>query len=111
MTRVQASISERGEDLVLRAVLTVKSDESARQVRGALEGIRALATLAAMDNHNSQLQMISDLAARATVSTGQQEVTVDWPVSLSTVQITLENLQGYHKATKMTQPATSFVPG
>lgn len=106
--RFQACIGERDDDLVLRAVLNVDTDESARQVRGALEGIRALATLTASNGNNPKAQMVSDLASRATTSVSQKSVEVDWPVPLSTVETFIDTFLGHHHAhgaKTLTRPA------
>jgi hypothetical protein len=98
--RFQACIGERDDDLVLRAVLDVDTDESARQVRGALEGIRALATLTASNGNNPQAQMVSDLASRATTSVTQNSVEVDWPVPLSTLENFVDTFLDHHRASR-----------
>ncbi|HZZ42132.1 MAG TPA: hypothetical protein VFE58_04285 [Tepidisphaeraceae bacterium] len=86
VTRVRASFAERGDDLVLTAVLDVKTAESARQVRGALEGIRALASLAVLEGNDQTAKALAMLAQRATSSVQDTTVTVHWPFSLSVVQ-------------------------
>lgn len=83
---VRATIVEREQDVVLKATLNVKDGESAGQVRGALEGIRAIATLAALDEKQPENQILANLAARAVMSTDQTSVKVDWPVSLATLR-------------------------
>lgn len=102
--RVNATIGERGEDLVLKATLLVKDGESARQVRGALEGIRAMVTLAGMDGKDAEARVIANLATRATLSTDDTTVKVDWPVSLKTLAGMVEKAD--RKGGKKRRPAT-----
>jgi hypothetical protein len=104
VTNVYASIAERQEDLVLNVVLYIKTDEAARQVRGALEGVRALGILAASNKQDSPLKTMTELAQRSTVTVDRQTVTVEWPVALSAVQPLIDH--ALHKTRQPTAPAT-----
>jgi hypothetical protein len=86
VTHVRATIGERADDVVLQAVLTVKDSESARQVRGALEGVKAIATLAALSSNDPNATMVAGLASRAESTVDETSVKIDWPVSFDTLQ-------------------------
>jgi hypothetical protein len=106
---VRVSIGEEGDDLVLKGKLNVKTAEAARQVRGALEGVRALATLASLDDSgDKQLKALSLLAARATVTVDDTIVTINWPIVMSSIRDLTEASLPHRKLA--TAPATEPVP-
>jgi hypothetical protein len=104
VTNVYASILERHDDLILNVILSVKTDEAARQVRGAIEGVRALGILAASNKQDNPLKVVAELAQRSTVTVDQKTVTVEWPVALSAVQPLIE--QTLHTTRRPPAPAT-----
>lgn len=110
VTRVRASLSEQGEDLMLTAALDVKTAELARQVRGALEGIKSLALLA--QGTSDEANVIITLAQRATSTVDETTVVVHWPVAMSVIEKTMADAMTPHEkkhanVQATTQPASA----
>ncbi len=103
---IRVTIGEQGDDVVLVGKLDVKTAEAAVQVRSALEGVKALATLASLDeNADEQLKMLSVFSARAVTTVDDTVVTVNWPVSMTLIHDLAMKMTPNHHHAATTQSA------
>ena len=87
VSSARLALGERGDDLTLKAVLNVTSPDIAKQVKGALEGFKALMGLAALDDSGDvQAKAVAEIAQRATVSAEGSTVTLNWPMPVARVR-------------------------
>lgn len=106
VSSARLTLSERGDDVALRAVLNVTSLEIAKQVRGALEGFKALMGLAALaDDGDTDAKAVAEIAQRATVTSEGSTVTLDWPMPVARVRELIEQNNG-GKRKPASKPAT-----
>jgi hypothetical protein len=100
VTAARVSLAERGEDLSLRAVLNVTSPEIANQVKGAIDGFRALLGLAALEEDGDEdAKVVADVVKRATVTAEGATVKLDLPMPVAQLHALIDD--GHKK------PATS----
>jgi hypothetical protein len=81
------TIAEQNENVVLRGSLAAKDAQTAEKVRKSIDGIQAIASLAA-DDPNAPAEKRAAAAAMQdlTVKTEGTTVTADWPIPLATVK-------------------------
>jgi hypothetical protein len=98
VSSARVGLSERGDDLALRAVLNVTTPDVAKQVKGALEGFKALMGLAALDEGGDKnAKAVAEIAQGATVAAEGSTVTLDWPMPVARVRELVEENQGKRK--------------
>jgi hypothetical protein len=91
VTSARVSLSERGDDLTLRAVLSVTSPEIANQVKGAMEGFKALLGLAALDDDgDDEAKAAAEIVQRATVTADGSTVKLDLPMPVARLRDLIE---------------------
>jgi len=84
VTSARVSLAERGEDLTLRAVLNVTSPEIANQVKGAIDGFKALLGLAALDDDgDDEAKAAAEIVKRAAVTAEASTVKLDLPMPVA----------------------------
>jgi hypothetical protein len=107
VSSARLALSERGEDLTLKAVLNVTSPDIAKQVKGALEGFKALMGLAALDDSGDvQAKAVAEIAQRATVSAEASTVTLDWPMPVARVRELVQQDNKDKPANATSKPST-----
>ncbi|MGB7157588.1 MAG: hypothetical protein WBD40_05950 [Tepidisphaeraceae bacterium] len=91
VTSARVSLAERGDDLTLRAVLSVTSPEIANQVKGATEGFKALLGLAALDDDgDEEAKAAAEIVQRATVTAEGSTVKLDLPMPMARLRELIE---------------------
>ena len=107
VSSARLTLGERGEDLTLKAVLNVTSPEIAKQVKGALEGFKALMGLAALDDSGDvQAKAVAEIAQRATVSAEASTVTLNWPMPVARVRELVQNAENDKRSQAASKPST-----
>ena len=107
VSSARVALGERGEDLTLKAVLSVTSPEIAKQVKGALEGFKALMGLAALDDTaDVQAKAVAEIAQRATVSAEGSTVTLNWPMPVARVRELVQNAENDKRSKAASKPST-----
>jgi len=100
VTSARISLTERGDDLTLGATLNVTSPDIAKQVKGAMEGFKALLGLAALDDDGDEdAKLFAELSQRATVTAEGSTVTLNWPVPVKRLHELFEEDEKKAKAT------------
>jgi hypothetical protein len=91
VTSARVSLAERGEDLTLRAVLNVTSPEIANQVKGAIDGFKALLGLAALDDDgDDEAKAAAEIVKRAAVTAEASTVKLDLPMPVARLRELIE---------------------
>lgn len=91
VSSARVSLAERGDDLTLRAVLSVTSPELANQVKGAMEGFKALLGLAALDDDgDADAKAAAEIVQRATVTAEGSTVKLDLPMPVARLRELIE---------------------
>jgi hypothetical protein len=80
-------LTEQGDDAVLEANITAKSADAAEQMHSVLNGLKAMVTLAAnSDNPDPNPKRLATALTRSKLTTEDQTVKIDWPISLDLIQ-------------------------
>ena len=91
VTSARVSLAERGDDVTLRAVLNATSPDIAKQVKGAMEGFKALMGLAALDDDgDDDAKALAEISQRATLAVEGSTVTLDLPMPVARVRDLIE---------------------
>jgi hypothetical protein len=107
VSSARLALSERGDDLTARAVLNVTSPDIAKQVKGALEGFKALMGLAALDEGGDKnAKAVAEIAQRATIAADGSTVTLDWPMPVARVRELVEQDDNHKPRKTASGPAT-----
>jgi hypothetical protein len=92
VSSARVGLSEKADDVVIKAILDMTSDDVAKQGKGALEGLKAMVNLAAMDpEQDEETKVFAQLMKRSATRVEGNHVIVDWPVPLATVRGLIEN--------------------
>jgi hypothetical protein len=99
VTSARVSLAEREDDLTLRAVLNVTSPEIANQVKGAMDGFKALLGLAGLDNDgDDEAKAAAEIVQRAAVTAEGSAVKLDLPMPVARLKELLEQEDDKKKA-------------
>jgi len=93
------AVGEQEKDMVLRAALTTKTPQVAEQLRASAEGLKAIVTLAAMNENADQgAKFVAELLKFVTVKAQEKVVSADMKMPIDNIRGLIEKAQAMKAA-------------